>query len=174
MKTTVTVVLLAFVAASVVFLAVGESRSKPADSTQPARQEGSPAPAGNHSTHSGADFPEAPTQATAVMAYYFHGTARCPTCLRMEKWAQEAVEQKFAAEIESGGVRWLAIDYDEPANARFVKQYSLLASAVVLAPQGEGRQGEWRNLTRIWDLAGDEAAFKYYVADELARLLRGG
>jgi len=38
----------------------------------------------------------------AVTAYYFHGTFRCPTCHKLEKYAKEAIENNFKNDLTSG------------------------------------------------------------------------
>jgi hypothetical protein len=37
-----------------------------------------------------------------VIAYYFHRTMRCPTCLSIEKQAREAIEIAYSEELRSG------------------------------------------------------------------------
>src|ERR1017187_332924 len=36
-----------------------------------------------------------------VIAYYFHGTVRCETCLKIEKQAKEAIERRFQTELDA-------------------------------------------------------------------------
>ncbi|MBI4718468.1 MAG: hypothetical protein HY763_11725 [Planctomycetes bacterium] len=141
--------LLLFVAASAVYLVIGKAGSRP----------------------TGGDAADGESGA-AVVAYYFHGSARCTTCLTMERFAKEAVEQAFAGDIAAGRVRWRAINYDEPDNGHFVQQFELVASALVIA--APGAPPAWRKLERIWDLVGDEVAYKDYVVSEVGAVLRGG
>jgi len=80
-----------------------------------------------------------------LVAYYFHGTMRCPTCLKMEQYARDAIESGYQTEIGSGRVRWLAVNYDEPANEHFIKKYGLVASSLVIvadqaAPESAARK----------------------------------
>ncbi len=172
MKNTLTIVLLLFVAISVVYLAVGE-RSSTSDNSG-----ASPAAAGNPPTVTPAPVetnviaPSAGQEAPALMAYYFHGNFRCPTCLTIERFAREAIESEFDSELRDGLIRWQAINYDEPSNEHFVKQYELYASALVLVPGQSAAQPPWQKLDRVWDLVGDESAFKTYVIEQARAMLR--
>jgi hypothetical protein len=171
MKSVVTIVLLLFVAGSVAYLVVSETRSKTA-TTDPATRGADPSrPVANESLRATAK-PANEKPSPVLVAYYFHGTSRCSTCLKMEKYAREAVEESFGDDARSGRVQWLAVNYDEPANEHFVKQYELFASALVLV-SGQGDVRQWQKLERIWDLVGDEPAFKAYVIHQVTSMLRG-
>ncbi|UCG32880.1 MAG: hypothetical protein JSU68_14595 [Phycisphaerales bacterium] len=180
-KNVVSVVLLLFVAASVVYLVAGESlsRSEPNQATQSATvaepmpaetaagRAARPTEAPAESTDEPVQVVEKPTEPQhKLVAYYFHRTQRCRTCLTMEAYAQEALEESFPAAIESGELQWQAVNVEEPANEHFVIDFGLTSSALVLVNMHDGERGEWRNLEQVWELVGDELKFKAYVAAE--------
>ncbi|MFH1108203.1 MAG: nitrophenyl compound nitroreductase subunit ArsF family protein [Planctomycetota bacterium] len=171
MKSAVTVILLIFVAASVAYLVVSEARPKTATTDPATRGADRSQPVASASLQAIAK-PANEKQSPVLVAYYFHGTFRCPTCLKMEKYAREAVEETFDGDVQSGRVQWQAVNYDEPANEHFVKQYKLVASALVLV-SGRADAQRWQKLERTWDLVGDEPAFKAYVIDQVTSMLRG-
>jgi len=171
MKSVLTVVLLLFVAASLTYLVVSEARSKTA-TTDPATRGADPSQPVAGESLQATDKPANEMQAPVLVAYYFHGTSRCPTCLKMERYAREAIEENFDGDVQSGRVQWHALNYDEPANEHFVKRYELFASALVLV-SGQADVQRWQKLERIWDLVGDEPAFKAYVIDQVTSMLRG-
>ncbi len=37
-----------------------------------------------------------------IIAYYFHGNVRCPTCHKMEQYTKEAIEKNFKDELANG------------------------------------------------------------------------
>ena len=39
-----------------------------------------------------------------VIAYYFHGSFRCPTCRNLEGYAKEAIENNFKKELAKGNL----------------------------------------------------------------------
>ncbi len=165
-KTTATVVLLAFVVVSVVYLIIQESSSTPA----PPSESGQVTAARPASKTPGAVKPTSiePDQQTEhkLIAYYFHRTQRCRTCLTIEAYAQEALEEAFPKALRSGELEWQAVNVEESANEHFVEEYELTSSALVLVDTQNGEQLEERNLERVWELVGDELAFKAYVEAE--------
>lgn len=174
MKHAVTGSLLLFVAVTAAYLVFQEATSSPTAGDRAAPPP--PIPAGDLGAadpETAADRPGEPA-GSVLTAYYFHGTSRCPTCLNMERWAQEAIAETFPEEMEDGRIRWQAVNYDDAANEHFVNAYDLYASTLVLASDGSGAKGTWRKPGRIWELAGDEQAFKSYVIDEVADMLRTG
>ena len=170
-KSIATVVLLAFVGVSVAYLIIQESRSKPAvqsESGQVAvarRESKTPGDVGQTSAE--------PDQQTShkLIAYYFHRTQRCRTCLTIEAYAEEALKDAFPEALATGELEWHAINVEEPANEHFVEDYQLSFSALVLVDMQKGEQREWRNLERVWELVGDELEFKAYVEAEALAFL---
>jgi hypothetical protein len=143
-KKALTIALTAFVLASVVWLVVREVSPKRtgADAT--------PAAAGRQ-----------------VTVYYFHRTARCPTCLKIEALAKQEVEASFATELKRGDLKFLSLNVEEAGNEHFVKDYELVTQAVVLVDYRDGVQQRWRNLEAIWDLVHTEEDFNRYIRDEV-------
>lgn len=109
---------------------------------------------------------QAPAAAGSVQVVYYTFGARCPTCMRMEQWAGEAVEQELAQEVSAGRVSFSTRD----ADAATVQKYGLTTKTLMLHRAGTE---EVLNLGRIWELSGDEAAFKAYVAGETRKFLSG-
>ena len=109
-----------------------------------------------------------------VVVFYFHGDKRCVTCMKLERYTRETVRDRFAGEVASGAVEFRAINVDEPANGHFVTEYELTTKSVVLVEIEDGERGRWLNLDRIWDLVGDETAFRRYIEEETARFIGGG
>ncbi|MCK4660318.1 MAG: hypothetical protein KAV82_12415 [Phycisphaerae bacterium] len=144
-RSIVTVVLLAFVGVSVVYLVIGESRS---ESAEPDQQTGH-----------------------KLIAYYFHRTQRCRTCLTIEAYAEEALKEAFPQALKAGEFQWLAVNVEEPANEHFVEDYQFTSSALVLVYTQQGEQKQWRTLERAWELVGDELKFKAYVEAEALAFL---
>lgn len=173
MKTALTIALLLFVAASVVYLAVGGRRATidRAGDVPIAADGPSVAPLIDTESHS----PSMPgsQQAPALVVYYFHGNIRCATCRTIERYAREAIEAEFDDDLRNGRIRWQAVNFDEPANEHFVKQYELYASALVLVSGDSATQPQGQKLERIWELVGDEKTFKDYVIDQMRTILSG-
>ncbi len=113
----------------------------------------------------------APEPAAKFVAYYFHRTMRCPTCLSIEKQAREAIETGFADELEDGTVTWQAVNIEESGNEHFEKDFELTSSSLVLVEMAADEVGRWKNLERVWELVDDSFGFQEYVWTELAEFL---
>ena len=170
MKSGFTVVLILFVLASLAYLALSNSLRKTEIQAgqEPAATQLSVAP-----------LLEPPLQGVTpaaehvVVAYYFHGTSRCSTCLRIEQYAREALEAGFPEEIESGTLDWYAVNVEEPQNEHFVEDYELTMRSLVLVQMEGGERTRWKNLERVWGLVADREAFMAYVQQETRSYLGG-
>ena len=127
----------------------------------------------------GKDSPDTPTVATAaaqlpadgLVAYYFHGEIRCPTCKKIEAYAHESLQAGFPKEWNSGAIAWRVLNYEASANDHYVTEYEIAAPTVVLVRTSHGQPEDWRNLTRVWELAGDKGAFMKYIQEQARALL---
>ncbi len=98
-----------------------------------------------------------------VVAYYFHVTIRCVTCRTIESYAREAIEKGFAKEMKNGVVEWRPVNVQLPQNRHFVSDYHLYTRSLVLSRVRDGKQLEWRNLEKVWELVSKKADFFRYV-----------
>lgn len=106
-----------------------------------------------------------------VVAYYFHRTARCPTCLSIEQQAREAIEEGFITEMEDGSLEWRAVNLDEAGNEHFATDFEVAGSSLVLAATDGVTATRRVNLERVWELVEDPGAFKEYVWSELTEFM---
>jgi hypothetical protein len=96
----------------------------------------------------------------ADVVYYFMTTQRCPSCMKIEAFAKEAVERDFAARLKNGTMIWKMVKVDETANQHFIQDYQLYTKSVVLVRYRDGKQIAWKNLEEVWTLLGDKTAFQ--------------
>jgi hypothetical protein len=111
------------------------------------------------------------TRPDGVPVINFHGEKRCRTCIGIGELARQTLDQKFAAEEKAGKVHWEPINFDQPGNARFVNDYQLVSSTVLVTLWKDGKQVEWNRLDAVWDHVGDEPVFRAYLAQGLRELL---
>ena len=120
--------------------------------------------------------PPAPSPAqtgeTKVVAYYFHTTARCATCLAIESYSREVVEQKFGADIAKGRLEYKLVNLQLPENRHFVKDYQLFTKSLVVVRFDKGRQAEYKVLNDTWELVGNKSAMQAYVEREVRDYLK--
>jgi len=65
-----------------------------------------------------------------VSVYYFHGKARCMTCVAVGDVAKKTVETAFAGNKK---VRFVDLDNSEKANETLVKKYEVAWNALIIA-----------------------------------------
>jgi len=107
-----------------------------------------------------------------VIAYYFHGTFRCPTCHKLEQYSKEAIEANFKNELTSGKIVFKTVNVDEKANEHFVNDYQLYTKSLVISLVRGGKEEKFKNLTKIWEYVGNKQRFYDYVWDEIAAFLK--
>ncbi|NLV31345.1 MAG: hypothetical protein GXY47_09335 [Acidobacteria bacterium] len=109
-----------------------------------------------------------------VIAYYFHTDTRCSTCMKIESYSREAIEQGFSEELRSGKLELRIVNYEKPQNRHFMQDYKLVSKSLVLVNMVDGRQTEWTNLKMVWQLTGRKDAFLNYVRREVRGYLAKG
>ena len=173
-KTIVSTVLLLFVAASVAYLVVNESRSQP-EADQGVQTAGAAPTTAQQAVAESAVIADQTTDTGhKLIAYYFHRTQRCRTCLAMEAYAEEALREAFPEAMEAGELEWHAVNTEELANEHFVQDYEITSSSLVMIYFENGEQKEWKNLDEVWDLVGDKQEFQAYVETEALAYLEKG
>lgn len=161
-KNIVTIVLLAFVVASVAFLVIKETgrqdRDDAGDETVAGRNPGSDQTPGATQENGSPEH--------KVIVYYFHGEKRCPTCRKFETYTTELMKTAFTGQQQSGTLEFRVVNVDDPGNKHFIYDYELTTKSVVLADFRDGEQANWKNLDRIWELVGDKEIFMDYIKGE--------
>lgn len=102
-----------------------------------------------------------------VIAYYFYGNVRCPSCKKIEAYSQEAIQGGFAAPLKDGRLEWRPINVDEPGNEHFLKDFQIYTKSLVIVDTINGKQKQWKNLPKVWELLYNKDGFIKYVRDEV-------
>ena len=106
--------------------------------------------------------------ADRVVVMYFHRTQRCPTCLRMGGYSEEAVVKGFVDPIKDGTVEFHYVDFQDAGNSALTKGYKVGGPTLIVARVVGDKVKEFKNLTEIWTKNGDKPAFLKYVRDNVA------
>jgi hypothetical protein len=106
-----------------------------------------------------------------VVAYYFHTNTRCSTCIKIEQYSHEAIEQGFPEELKNGMLEMRVVNYEQPENKHFMQDYKLVSKSLVLVNMVNGKQTGWVNLKLVWQLTGRKDAFLNYVRREVRNYL---
>jgi len=107
-----------------------------------------------------------------VIAYYFHGSFRCPTCYNLEQYAKEAIEDNFQDELDKGVLVFKAVSVEEKGNEHFVNDYQLYTKALVLSLVKDGKEIKHKNLTKIWEYVRNKEKYINYLKSEIDAFLK--
>jgi hypothetical protein len=110
--------------------------------------------------------------AAKVIAYYFHGTARCPTCYKLEQYSKEAIETNFKDALASGKLEFRAVNVEDKGDEHYGSDYQLYTKSLILSLVKDGKQIKWINLDKIWEYVGNHQRFVDYVKSGVAELLK--
>lgn len=149
------VLLLVFVFASIVYMAVKPSTT------------GSAASIGTPS----ATLPKVEGVDPDLVVYYFYNDIRCDVCLRLEAYAVEALKTYFMDELESGAIQWRMLSMDDPENEHFLIDYELYSKSIVLVRFENGEEVHAENLEEIWDLVYDQPDYIEYIRMKVSDFL---
>lgn len=108
-----------------------------------------------------------------IVAYYFHVSVRCVTCRAIEQYSREALEQGFREELKKGAIEWRPVNVQLLENRHFIQDYRLFTRSLVLVKMKDGKQVEWRNLDKVWELVGRKGEFLKYVQTNVKAYLGG-
>lgn len=106
-------------------------------------------------------------EADGLVVYYFDMGKDCSTCLNLESYTHETLTTHFAEALASGAIQWQVIDVDASEQGHFVEDFGLYTKSVVLAHYAAGEVVEYDNLSRIWELVYDKAAYMDYVRKQV-------
>lgn len=115
---------------------------------------------------------EETAQPNQIIVYYFHGSARCATCYRIEQYSREAVERNFKNELGSGKVVFKVVNVEEKGNEHFTNEYQLYTKSLVLSLVKDGKENKFQNLTKVWEYVGNKQKFYDYVKTEVDNYLK--
>lgn len=102
-----------------------------------------------------------------IIVYYFHGTSRCTTCKKIEKYTMEAINEAFEKELNAGTIQTKVINVEKKENTHFAEDYKLITKSVIVSEMAGSNETRWKNLEKIWEYVLDEEDFKEYIIDEI-------
>ena len=107
-----------------------------------------------------------------VVAYYFHTTKRCSSCHKIQQFIEEALQKGFSQEISSGKLAYKVVNVEEKENEHYVADYGLFTKSVILSIKADGKEVEFKNLDKIWQLLNSKEKFISYIENEVRESLQ--
>jgi len=105
-----------------------------------------------------------------IMTYFISGT-RCESCRKIEALAKETAEKDFAQAVADKKLVFRVIDTGEPGYAHFTKDYQLTSKTVILSHRKDGKETEWADMAKVWDLLDDAPGFHAYLGGQIRKYL---
>lgn len=108
-----------------------------------------------------------------VEVVYFHGKQRCATCMAIEKYAREVVNQDFAEEQKSGKVVFKVVDISTAEGKKLAKDYRVTWSSLFINSRKGGKE-QRGNITEFSfkNARNNTDEFKKGVRDKIKALLK--
>jgi hypothetical protein len=107
-----------------------------------------------------------------LIAYYFYGAMRCPTCHKLEQYSKAAIETNFKDALASGKLEFKAVNLEDKGNEHYGNDYQLYTKSLILSLVKDGKEIKWKNLDKIWEYVGNKQRFIDYVKSGVADLLK--
>ncbi|MBU3916661.1 hypothetical protein KKA14_14100 [bacterium] len=114
---------------------------------------------------------EIPSEKEKIIVYYFHGSYRCPSCAKIEKWSYEAIKDSFPKALKENRLLWKPVNVEKPENSHFIKKYNLFTKSLIITEVKGEKQTKWKNLEKVWLLLRDQREFFAYVTQEVRNYL---
>ena len=171
-KSIITALLLIFICVGVLWMARKPSKTEiPVEQKTPQEQAAQPEPESEKEplAKESVDLPD-----NCLVVYYFHGNARCSTCIKFEEYTNRTMTEEFPDQLEDNSIKWIVLNIDDPENEQYRDLYRLYTKAVIVSERVNGQETRWKDLKDIWSRVGDEADFRNYIKSEVEAWLAGG
>ncbi|NCT54766.1 hypothetical protein GW758_02275 [Candidatus Falkowbacteria bacterium] len=97
---------------------------------------------------------------------YFHASARCASCITLEEYLNEAVDDFFQDEIASGKISFQKVNIDLPENKELANKFEAVSSSLKINEIYDGIDHIEEDV-RVWRYLGDKEDFKNYLKNRI-------
>jgi len=101
--------------------------------------------------------------------FYFHPTARCESCINIEKFTKELIETGYKSNPE---IRFEVLNIEDTKNEHFRKDYNLKFSSIVISKARDGKEEKYKNLDSIWSYSDNKDGFIKYMDGEIREFIK--
>jgi hypothetical protein len=105
-----------------------------------------------------------------IMTYFISGT-RCESCETIETLARETAEKDFPDALSNKSLVFRVIDTGDASRHHYIKDYQLTSKTVILSHRVQGKETEWSDMSKVWDLLDDGPAFHAYLGEQIQKYL---
>lgn len=111
-------------------------------------------------------------KADKIEIMYFHASARCTSCITLEEYVKETVNEFFQEEIASGEISFQEVNVDLPENKDLSLKFKAVGSSLKINEIYDGTDHIEEDV-RVWRYLGDKDGFKNYLKNRIeSRLIK--
>ena len=113
-------------------------------------------------------------QAQTLDIRYFHVKQRCTTCMNIEKYTLELLQEQYATQLKNGTIKMSIIDFSTAEGKKLADQQKVSFSSLFLVKNGKDKKATTVNLTRMsFQYAkNNPKEFKRLLKEEIDKLLK--
>ena len=113
-------------------------------------------------------------QAQTIDIRYFHGKQRCTTCMNIEKYTLELLEEEYATQLKNGTIKMSIIDFSTAEGKKQADRQKVSFSSLFLVKKSTDKKETTVNLTRMsFQYAkSNPKEFKRLLKEEIDKLLK--
>lgn len=106
-----------------------------------------------------------------VMAYYFHTTRRCRTCLGIQATIEKTIQENFLGQTGTGLLTFQSINIDQDENKHFAKDFDISFSTMIIAATKGDKAIKWEKFDGVWDYAHEPEKLTDYTIAAVQKYL---
>lgn len=111
------------------------------------------------------------TKAEQIEVFYFHSTARCVSCLKLEEYTRNTINSFFQEELSDGRLNFKEINVDLAENKEIVQKFQAVGSSLKINEIYEG-QDHIEEDVKIWRYLNDQNSFDNYLQERIKSRLK--
>ncbi|MDF1536037.1 MAG: nitrophenyl compound nitroreductase subunit ArsF family protein [bacterium] len=108
-----------------------------------------------------------------VVVYQFHRRFRCEECYKLEAAIGETLNTHFPEQLADGKLVFNVVDLDAEGNGHYTQEYDFFYNTVIVVDVRGGRDVRFKNIEKVWQLAGERDLLMEFVRSEVEEYLRG-
>lgn len=124
-----------------------------------------------NSQSSDVDGEIAKPKADKIEIMYFHSTVRCASCVTLEEYVKEAVDEFFKEEIASGIISFQEVNVDLPENKDLALKFKAVGSSLKINEIYDETDHIEEDV-RVWRYLSDNDSFKNYLKNRIESRLK--
>ena len=110
-------------------------------------------------------------KAEQIEVFYFHSTARCISCLKLEEYTRNTINSFFQEELRDGRLNFKEINVDLAENKEIVQKFQAVGSSLKINEIYEG-QDHIEEDVKAWRYLDDENSFADYLQERIKSRLK--